>query len=293
MLLKGIRVTMLGGDRREVELARSLVKQGAAVQLFGLPAVDGAESEPDPLAAVSRAQVVIMPMSGPDGQGRVPTPLAPDVALDLDDGLFQAVGPQRPLFIGVLPGAFQSAAKARRVRVVEWTAFDEIAIDNSIPTAEGAVLLAMERLPVTIHGSSSLVVGFGRCGFTLARLLHVMGSDVEVAARSPADRARIRELGMRPRTFAELGEAVAGKDVVFNTVPVVVLTAAVLERTKPDTLIIDIASHPAGTNFEAAKRLGRQAMHVLGIPGKTAPVSAGRILAAHAPALILAELQRR
>lgn len=293
MLLKGIRVTMLGGDRREVELARSLVQQGASLRLVGLPPLDGAKSDTDGVVAASWAQVVILPMSGPDGQGRVPTPLAPDVELRLDDELFRAVGSRRPLFIGVLPGAFQSAAKARGVRVVEWTAFDEIAIDNSIPTAEGAVLLAMERLPVTIHGSASLVVGFGRCGFTLARLLHVMGSDVEVAARSPADRARIRELGMRPRSFAELAEAAAGKDVVFNTVPVVVLTAAVLERTKPDVLIVDIASHPAGTNFEAARRLGRQAVHVLGIPGKTAPVTAGRILAKHAPALILAELQRR
>lgn len=292
-MLKDIRVAMLGGDRRELELARGLIALGASVQLTGLPEVAGARLNDDAGAAVEWAHVVIMPMSGPDGQGRVPTPLGGGTEIRLDETLLRRVGASRPLFIGVLPPPLLGAATEHGVRVVEWTAFDEIAIANSIPTAEGAVQLALEKLPVTIHGSQALVVGFGRCGVTLARLLHGMGSDVAVVARGAADRARVREMGMKPYTFGELGDAVAGRDVVFNTVPTVVITAAVLERTRDDVLIIDIASHPAGTNFEAAKRLRRRAKHVLGIPGKTAPLTAGRILAEHAPDLILAELQRR
>ncbi len=50
-------------------------------------------------------------------------------------------------------------AQLHGVRVVELTALDEIAIANSIPTAEGAVQLAMEKLPITIHGADALVLG--------------------------------------------------------------------------------------------------------------------------------------
>lgn len=291
-LLKGIRVAMLGGDRREVELARGLLALGAAVHLVGLPAVTGAAADSEPEAALAGADVVIMPMSGPDAQGRVPTPLVEGVDIVFDEALLRSIG-RKPLFIGVLPAYLRSAVNEYGARIVEWTAFDEIAIANSIPTAEGAVQIALEKLPVTVHGSKTAVIGFGRCGMTLARLLHAMGSEVSVVTRGAAERARVREMGMASFGFDQLSDVVTDQDVVFNTVPTVVLTAAVLERTRSDVLIIDIASHPAGTNFAAAKRLGRQALHVLGIPGKTAPVTAGRILAAHAPPLILAELQRR
>jgi len=36
---------------------------------------------------------------------------------------------------------------------------------------------------ITIHGSNSFVLGFGRTGMTLSRLLRNMGANVTVAAR--------------------------------------------------------------------------------------------------------------
>lgn len=294
VLLQGVKIAMLGGDRRELELARGLINVGAAVQLVGLPArdVSGAVQVDEVERAVNWADAVIMPMSGLNQDGTVYAPLMPDAKITFDSSLLQTIGPRRPLFIGILHKGPATAAASYDVRVIQWTALDEIAIANSIPTAEGAVQLAMEKLPITIHGSRSLVVGFGRCGMTLARLLSNMGSDVSVVARGPGDRARVREMGLTPWSPGQIAQAVEGQDVIFNTVPTLVLTGAVLERTLEDVVIIDIASMPAGTNFEAAKRLRRKAFHILGIPGKVAPVTAGRILAEHAPELILAELQR-
>ena len=40
---------------------------------------------------------------------------------------------------------------------------------NAVPTAEGAVQLAMEQMPVTIHGARVLITGFGRVGQAAAR----------------------------------------------------------------------------------------------------------------------------
>lgn len=293
--MQGISLTVLGGDRREVELVRRLAARGARVRVVGLPVEDGlgVERWDDPLAAVKDVTAVVAPMSGADGQGLLPTPLAPEKKIRLDERLFAAVGPRRPLFIGVLHPLHRPLAAAYGVRVIELSQVDEIAIANSIPTAEGAVQLAMEKLPITIHGARALVLGFGRCGMTLARLLDAMDAHVGVVARRAADRARAAEMGLTPWMWAQLPEAVARQDVIFNTVPAVVLTDAVLAATPQDVLIIDIASAPGGTNFEAAKRLGRRVVWALGLPGKVAPVTAGRILAEHLPALIHAELQRR
>lgn len=294
VLLQQVKVAMFGGDRRELQLARGLLAVGANVRAVGLPAddIDGVVRSEDALAVADWADAIVMPMSGLDRDGNVYAPLMPETKIAFDRRLLAAIGPERPLFIGILHRGPAKMADAFGVRVVQWTALDEIAIANSIPTAEGAVQIAMEHLPITIRQSRSLVVGFGRCGMTLARLLDAMGSHVGVVTRGAGDRARVQEMGLEPWLPGQIGEAVRDRDVIFNTVPTLVLTDAVLEETLQDVLIVDIASVPAGTNFEAAKRLRRRALHVLGIPGKVAPVTAGRILAEHAPELIKAELQR-
>ena len=48
--------------------------------------------------------------------------------------------------------------------VVDYMKREELAVLNAIPTAEGAVKIAMEELPVTLHGSNCLCTGFGRVG---------------------------------------------------------------------------------------------------------------------------------
>lgn len=292
-LIQGMLLAVLGGDRREAELVRQLASQGARVRAVGLPLDEapGVERWSDAVAAVQGVRAVVAPMSGADAQGWLPA-LVPEEKIRLDHKLLAAIGPRAPLFIGMLPPTHKPLAKAYGVRVVELANVDEIAIANSIPTAEGAVQLAMEKLPITIHGARALVLGFGRCGMTLARLLHAMGARVGVLARRAAERARAAEMGLTPWTWSQLTDAVARQDVIFNTVPAVVLTDAVLAATPKDVLIIDIASPPGGTNFEAARRLGRRAIWAQGLPGKVAPVTAGRILAEYLPGLIEAELQR-
>ena len=45
---------------------------------------------------------------------------------------------------------------------------EELTILNAIPTAEGAIQIAMEKSLKTVHGSKCLVLGFGRIGKILA-----------------------------------------------------------------------------------------------------------------------------
>ena len=148
----------------------------------------------------------------------------------------------------------------------------------------------MEATSITIHGSNSFVLGFGRTGATLARLLHGMGAKVTVVARQQAQQARIYEMGMRPVTYAELPVRVPEADIIFNTVPDLILSSCILGKVSDEVVIIDLASPPGGTDFDAAKRLGIKALLAPGLPGKVAPKTAGRILAQVIPRLLIENL---
>ena len=160
---------------------------------------------------------------------------------------------------------------------------------NSIPSAEGAIQIAMEELPITIHGSSSYILGFGRVAATLARMLQGLGSKVTVVARNSAQLARAEEMGCRVLSFDHLIAGIGEAQVIYNTVPAMVLTAEVLAAVDRQCLIVDLANQPGGTDFPAAEKLGIKALLAPGLPGKVAPRTAGMILAKVIPPLILQE----
>lgn len=292
--LDGVRVAVLGGDLRELILIRELLKQGAVVTAAGypdLPDLAGVRHAACVVDAIREQDAVIAPMANTDEQGVIRTAFDAGARLILDDAAFQAIRPGTPLFIGVAKPIIEKLARSYDVRLIQLAEVDEIAILNSIPTAEGAIQRAMETLPVTLHGTRTAVVGFGRCGVTLARMLHGIGSRVCVVARDPGQRARAYEMGLDAFDLEELGEAVSSARAVFNTIPAGVLTRAVLERIPKDGVVIDIASAPGGTDFEAARELGLKAFLDLGIPGKAAPETAGAILGRIVPGLIREALE--
>jgi dipicolinate synthase subunit A len=71
-----------------------------------------------------------------------------------------------------------------------------------------------------------------------------------------------------------------------------VLNREILKYANPQVLIIDLATQPGGTDFEAANAFGLKAILAPGLPGKVAPVSAGKILADVIPKLIIRELSK-
>ena len=62
------------------------------------------------------------------------------------------------------------------VRLLDYFAREELTVANAVPTAEGAIQVAMEELPITLHGAQVLVVGFGRIGQATALRLAALGA---------------------------------------------------------------------------------------------------------------------
>jgi len=156
---------------------------------------------------------------------------------------------------------------------------DDVAIYNSIPTAEGAIMLAIQNTDITIHGSEAMVLGFGRTGMTLARMLRGMGASVKVGVNRPDHYARASEMGLNPFYTQELQSHVDQVDYLFNTIPAMIVTAQIIAGIPHRALIIDIASKPGGTDFRFAEKRGVKAMLAPSLPGIVAPKTAGRIIA--------------
>ena len=289
VVLSGLRVGIVGGDRRVEYFLPSLLATGARVYGVGLDSLGGFPEvlRCDLERAVEECHVLILPMQGSDQQGLVQSAYSKK---PIDLSRVKVVNNKLLVLSGITRSRLQEIASQSGWKLVEIADDNELAILNSIPTAEGAVRLAQERSQTTIHGSRALVVGLGRCGTTLASLLKGMGAEVAVAARRRSDLARAVSLGMTPVCIREMRSQLKEMDYIFNSVPDLVLSREELNSTASRVVIIDIASSPGGVDFSAAQELNRVAVLAPGIPGKFTPQTAGRILGRVLPRIIIENL---
>lgn len=270
--------TIVGGDLRYVYLAGQLAEDGYKVIAVGF---DNADLPPcvagctDVSQAIALGDAVILPMPISSDGKTINAPFSRS-CLPLEQ-LYAAVDPTQPVFGGRGSADIVAAFERRGVTLYDILEREELTVANAVPTAEGALQLALEELPVTIDGSRALVVGYGRIGKILARMLTALGADVTVAARKPSDREWARVQGCTAVHTAAL-HTLPPMDVVFNTAPSMLLTRAVLETFSPRALLIDLASRPGGIDFDAAARLHLKTIWALSLPGRVAPKTAGAII---------------
>ena len=85
--------------------------------------------------------------------------------------LLPLLRPGQKLFGGSIPEQVQSQAEAAGAVVYDFMQMEEVALKNTIATAEGAVCEAVSLSPLNIRDSRCLILGFGRCGKTLGETL--------------------------------------------------------------------------------------------------------------------------
>lgn len=287
--LAGYIIGILGGDDRERVMMDCLLKEGADLKVLGDPGgklsnrVQIVTTVEEIIAGV---HALVAPMSGTDAEGMIKARFVKEPVY-LNAEFFALVTPEIPVLIGMTNDTVKSLAKAAGVNLQLIATREDVGILNAIPTAEGALQIAMEEMPITIHGCTSLVIGLGKCGLTLAWRLRALGSEVYGVTRSSEAIAKAQDLGVKTITYEELAEYLPTFDLLYNTVPSMILSKERIHLLKEDALIIDLASAPGGTDFDAAKSLGIQAMLCLGLPGKVAPKTSGQILGRVVPEMIL------
>ncbi|NLN03493.1 MAG: dipicolinate synthase subunit DpsA [Clostridiaceae bacterium] len=272
--MKNMKFTLIGGDLRNVKLAALLEERGNEVYTFGLEGGAGGKFFyrcNSMTEAFARGDIIIGPIPFSQDGIKLNAPLH-QADVELQD-ILDNIPKGRLLIAGKVPADFARKLADKNVKVIDIMDRDDMAILNSIPTAEGAVQIAMEELPVTIHNCKVMVLGLGKVGLTLAVLLKNIGAKVLVVVRNSRDISRAAAFGLECATYEELPLIIGEYKLLYNTVPAMVLDKNVLQFVAKDALIIDLASKPGGVDFEYAQYKGIKTIHALSLPGKVAPVT--------------------
>lgn len=267
-------MTVLGGDQRSLELAK-LCAEDYDVTIYGF---DGLETlkhinmARDLQEALKETTFIIGPLPFQDQSGNLNTPLCSD-NIELEQVLKQLTDKQW-LFGGSIDEQWMNLAKKYRVNIIDYFKQEQLQVLNAIPTAEGAIQIAMETMNITLHDANVMVLGFGRVAKTVAQMLHGIGARVYIGARNAAQLAWTTVSRYEAIPLKEIDRYLKNMDLIINTIPARVLDKEKLSVIEPDTLIIDLASHPGGVDVAFAKKRGIHVNWALALPGKVAPVSA-------------------
>ena len=273
-------VAILGGDLRQLAAADALREAGYRVLLSGFDIREGIDNR-SLAEALTEADVLLLPMPTVR-HDRINLPFS-DERLTVPELLAWLTAHRPPhlsyVFGGVIPPVLTEGLEALGYRVTDLCREERFNLLNAVPTAEGALAEAMSHLDITLYGAETAVLGYGRIGKILCRSLHALGASVTAVARSESDLTYAELNGYRALTYPELPAVASRLDVIFNTVPHPVLTEPILSQLSKQAIVIDLASLPYGVDADAALRHGVCVIHALSLPGKVAPLTAGRIVA--------------
>lgn len=256
-----MKIAVAGGDLRMLTVADLLKSAGYECEKTALGDKNGFSSE-----VLKNADAVILPLPCfKDGYLFAPTS---DAHIGVSEVL-DACGEDTLVLGGGLPFCDS--------RHIDYATDESFLLKNAFVTAEGAISIAMSELKAALCYSKATVLGYGRIGKCLAKMLCGLGCEVTVIARREPSRTEAEFSGHRAVDF-DSSVGFDDADVIFNTVPFAVMGKREICFTKKDALLIDLASGNGGIDKNAAHASGRKLIHALALPGKYSPVTAGRII---------------
>ncbi len=271
-----MKFAVIGGDRRQNCLAELLLRDGHQVGTALMGAEPGSPLMDQLKRALEDASYVVLPMPvSSDGETLNAPQETEKVGLR---ELIRQLHPGQRILAGRVDEALRGIASEGGFPVADYFTLEGLTVRNAAITAEGALQVLLEKLPVTMQGTRVLIVGFGRIGKLLALKLHALEAEVTVTARRPGDMAWAQALGLKCMDTGKLKDRLRGFRAVVNTVPAQVLDSERLRELDAGCLCIELASEPGGFDLETARRLGLNAVRASGLPGKTASESAGEAI---------------
>lgn len=279
---KLLTFSFIGGDRRQLSVVSALASDGFHIRIFGfddeqLEFPENIHISKSVTECVSGADVIVFPLPYSQAEGQFLNAPLSNMKIKADEVIF-AADKDAVLFAGKVDVALDEFCRNANIKVIDYAKREELLIMNAIPTAEGAIEIAMAKTPFTIKDSKCLVIGYGRIGKILSADLKGLGAAVTATARKHSDLAWIEANGCCAAATQQVPEIAGQFDIIFNTVPYKILDFKALSKTKSDVLIIDLASRPGGVDFEVARELSRETVWALSLPGKAAPDTAGEII---------------
>ena len=272
-------IAVVGGDLRIVKLIEMLINDGYMVYTYALENseellyLDGVEMCPTLEEALSYSKVVVGPVPLSSDRRRLSSPFGRNI-VELDE------------FVAALKGKYLIAGNIgikdeldnNEVQYTDLLKREEFSVLNTIATAEGTIQIVMEETQRTIHNSNVLIMGFGRIGKVLAKMLDGIGAKVYCEARKNEDISWIKAYGYNPIHLNDLNDHLDKFDIIINTIPFQILVDERLNLVKKDVVIVDLASNPGGVDRKAAREKNIRVIWALSLPAKVAPVTSAEFI---------------
>ena len=266
---------IIGGDLRIIKLAQMLAKDGNKVYAYGLEKAEELKNYNNIVFAekLSKAiredvEVVIGPIPFSSNGTTINAPFS-EKEISIRELMHHLNA--KILIAGSITPDVYDMANDEYIEIIDIMKREELAVLNTISTAEGTIEIAIANTNKIIHGSNVLILGFGRIGKVLARKMAGLSAKVTCAARKEEDLAWIRAYGHKEANINVLGENLAEYDLIINTVPHLILTKERMQYVKDDCLLIDLASNPGGIDKKAAKDKNLKLIWALALPRKSSP----------------------
>lgn len=275
-----MKFTFIGGDLRMVKLAEMLAKEND-IYTYGLENAKELKGVPNIIQcdtirkAVQDAEIIIGPIPFSSNGNTVNAPYC-DKEITIRE-VMHVINAKVLIAGGITPEVY-NMANDEYIEIIDIMKREELAVLNTIATAEGTIQIAIENTNKILHGSEVLILGFGRIGKVLARKLAGLSAKVTAAARKDEDLAWIQAYGHKATNINNLGENLSKYDVIINTVPHTILTEEKLAYIKKDCLLIDLASNPGGIDKKAVKDKNLKFVWALSLPGKVAPTTSAEFI---------------
>ncbi len=262
------KISVLFGDKRQKYVADYLRKKG--LDVLCVEKANDADKIKD-----SDAVIFPVPMTK-DGinvfSDTAETVSIKNVAEMLSDG--QKIICAKP------SSELRNAVSGKDIRIYDPTTDDLFLYENAIFTAQGTLSLLLSSIEESLKRKKCLIVGCGRVGEALAKILKGVGCDVYIGARNPLQLKRAEFLlECKTVTLEDIPNTIHLFDFIFGTVPENILDMPMISHIKKDALYFELASQPYTANPDYFAEFNKQYIPASALPGRYTPISAGRLIA--------------
>lgn len=271
-------VLIAGGDYRQTYIAGYFIKYFDKIYTIGFNqtlSFDKVTFLEDITELNDSIDVLVLPPVTTNDGKTVNTPFY-NKNLYINDVL-KHLAPNALIFGGNISESLFKELSENNYTVTDYFKNEKLILANTIPTAEGALQIALEETPYVLRNAKTAVLGFGRVGRETAKLFKSVGAEVSVFDRKESKRNAAEKIGLDAYDFG--ADELYSSSIIINTVPALVVSKEVLKKISANTLIIDLASKPGGVDLKYARIKGINVIWALSLPGKVAPVTSGEIIA--------------
>lgn len=179
---------------------------------------------------------------------------------------------------GMIPERLYDICSKKGIACEDYYKSETVVLKNAVPSAEGALALGINMTSETIYKAEILITGYGRIASLLAKYLIAMGACVTIAARKEEKRTLAEINGCKVTDFENLYNIIGNFSLIYNTVPALVIDKKTAGKINKSAVYIELASKP-GIDIALCKEYGINFVNGGGLPSKTAPKTAGEIIA--------------